>query len=199
MSTLPEAPSTARNTAPIMDVIGPYLSEAEALLEIASGYGEHAVHIARSYPGLVVQPSDMSDSQLEIIQARVEGADLDNLRQPLQLNAMDDWGDVRADVVLSINMIHISPWEATLGLFRNAGRVLSGSGVLLTYGPYLCADIDTAESNLDFDADLKRRNPEWGIRQLDALTEVAGNEGFALEARHDCPANNFVCVFRKGG
>ena len=146
-----------------------------------------------------MQPSDVSDTQLEIIRARVERSGLDNVRQPLELNASGDWSDVQADVMLSINMIHISPWAATLGLFRNAARVLPDGGVLLTYGPYLCADVETAESNLAFDADLKRRNPEWGIRHLDVLSEVASEAGFTLEARHDCPANNFVCVFRKGG
>ncbi|MDB5458856.1 MAG: SAM-dependent methyltransferase, partial [Caulobacteraceae bacterium] len=123
------------------------------------------------------------------------------LLPPLRLDAADPdaWPVERAEAVVNINMIHISPWSATEGLMAGAGRLLPVSGVLLLYGPYIEADVPTAPSNLDFDESLKRRNSAWGIRRLEDVAALAGEHGLELAARIAMPANNLSVVFRKGG
>ena len=176
------------------------------MLEIASGSGEHAAWLAPRLGVARWQPSDADAQAISRQKAQLAHAGDERLSAPLRLDVTEAGWEKTAravmpviNAVLAINMIHISPWDATLGLFRNAGRVLHAGGVLLTYGPYLCGDIETAASNLAFDADLKRRNPEWGIRHLDALRDAAMDVGLTFDTRHTCPANNFVCVFRKSG
>jgi SAM-dependent methyltransferase len=193
------SPSTARNRQPILQALKPHLPDRGLVLEIASGSGEHAVYNAAALPDLQWRPTDADDQALASIEAWRAHAGLPNLLPPLRLDASDPaaWPVERADVVVSINMIHISPWSATEGLMTGAGHVLPPGGVLFLYGPYLESDVETAPSNLAFDESLRRRNPAWGIRRLDEVTAVAAVHGLAPAERIAMPANNLSLIFRK--
>jgi SAM-dependent methyltransferase len=193
------SPSTARNKAPILAVLQPRLPEAGLVLEIAAGAGEHAVHLAAASPHLQWLPTDPDPEALASIAAWRNHAAAPNLLAPIQLNASepDSWPLERADAVVNINMTHISPWEATEGLMRGAGRVLSPGAALFLYGPYFEADVETAPSNLAFDASLKARDPQWGVRNLEDVTAVGVQHGLRLTERIPMPANNLILVFRK--
>jgi SAM-dependent methyltransferase len=193
------SPSTARNRDPILSVLKPRLPAAGLVLEVASGAGEHAVHFAAALPGLTWRPTDPDALALASIAAWRDHAGLPNLLPPLQLDASDPdgWPVERADVVVNINMIHISPWTAAQGLMAGAGRVLPPGGILFLYGPYIEAEVETAPSNLAFDESLKRRNPAWGLRRLEDVTALAAGHGLVLAERIAMPANNLSLVLRK--
>jgi hypothetical protein len=193
------APSTARNREPILHALKPRLPASGLVLEIASGAGEHAVYNAAALPGLQWRPTDPDPDALASIAAWREHAALPNLLPPLRLDAADpdSWPVDRADAIVNINMIHISPWAATEGLMTGAGRLLPSGGLLFLYGPYIEADVETAPSNLAFDASLRSRNPAWGIRRLDEVAALAAQHGLELSERIAMPANNLVLVFRR--
>ena len=194
------APAAARNREPILAVLREVLPATGVVLEIASGSGEHAMWFAQALPGIEWQPSDGDDGARASIAAWRAQAGLANLRAPVALDAAapETWPVARADAVVCINMIHIAPWAAAEGLFAGAARVLPAGGVLFLYGPYREGGRHTAPSNEAFDADLRRRNPEWGVRDLDAVTALAARHGFALARRVAMPANNLSVVFVKG-
>jgi SAM-dependent methyltransferase len=193
------SPSTARNREPILQVLKRWLPERGLVLEIASGAGEHAVFNAAALPGLSWQPTDLDEGALDSIAAWRAQAGLPNLLPPVPLDASapESWPVARADAIVSINMVHISPWAATEGLMTGAGRVLPPGGVLILYGPYLEGGVETAPSNLAFDADLKRRNPAWGLRRVEDVAALAGTHGLTLAERIAMPANNLTLVFRR--
>ena len=192
------APATQRNREAIRDVLREMLPASGEILEIASGSGEHCMYFARQFPSLTWQPSDADPAALASITVWREEAQLPNLKKPIFLNAAgDEWGIDHADAILCINMIHISPWEATLGLLRGAGRTLPQGGMLYLYGPYVRDNVATAPSNLAFDANLKARNPLWGIRDLADVRRAAEQHGFDLTKVVEMPANNLSVVFRK--
>ena len=204
MSDLPPSgarvsPSTARNRDPILAVLKPRLPRSGVVLEIAAGAGEHAVHNAAALPHLQWRPTDPDPEALLSIAAWRDHAAVPNLMPPLRLDASDPdaWPIDRADAVVNINMIHISPWSATEGLMTGAGRVLPSGGVLFLYGPYIEAEVEAAPSNLAFDLSLRSRNPAWGVRRLDAVTALAAGQGLALAERIAMPANNLALFFRK--
>ena len=200
MSSARRSPATARNRDAILAVLRRSLPVSGLVLEVASGAGEHAAHNAAAFPGLLWQPSDVDPEALASIEAWRREADLPNLPPPLRLDAADPsgWPIERADAVININMIHISPWASAEGLMCGAARVLSPGGVLILYGPFTEAGVETAASNLAFDLDLKRRNPAWGLRELGRVVKLAAAYGFSLEERVAMPANNLSLVFRKG-
>ena len=200
------APATARNRQPILEVMRrvftcEQLPPASLVLEIASGTGEHAAFFSASFPELVWQPSDASADALASIEAwRPEGSA--KLCAPLLLNVTaEPWplseAQAEAQAVVNINMIHIAPWEACLGLMRGAGRALAPGGLLLMYGPYRLAGQHTAPSNESFDASLRERDPAWGIRDLDAVVAEAEQAGLALREKVAMPANNFTLLFSR--
>lgn len=191
------SPSTARNREPILSALRPHLPAQGLVLEIAAGAGEHAVFNAAALPRLTWQPTDPDDEALASIAAWRAHAGLPNLLAPLRLDASDPdrWPVQAADVIVNINMIHISPWAATEGLMRGAGQVLPAGGVLFLYGPFLEDGVPTAPSNLDFDRSLKSRNPAWGIRHLNEVTALAAANGLELSRRVPMPANNLSVVF----
>lgn len=192
------APATQRNREPILDVLRPLLPEAGLALEVASGTGEHVVHFARAFPFLHWQPSDPTPEARASIAAWVEASGLVNVLPPLDLDAASaTWPIGRADAILCINMIHISPWEATEGLMRGAGLLLSAGRPLYLYGPYRRAGHPLEPSNAEFDADLKRRDPRWGLRELDEVAACAEAQGLALARVIEMPANNLSVIFRK--
>ena len=192
------APATVRNRDAIAAILRDELPASGLVLEVASGSGEHAVHFAQSFPGLDWQPTDPDPAALASIAAWRDEASLSNLLPPLQLDAARDWPVARADAILCINMVHISPWEATLGLLKGAGAVLPTGGLLYLYGPYLRDGVETAPSNLAFDASLKSRDPRWGIRAVEAVTKAATTEGLTLDRLIDMPANNLSLILRRG-
>ncbi|OYQ35034.1 SAM-dependent methyltransferase [Niveispirillum lacus] len=193
------APATLRNRQPLLEALRPHLPNTGLLLEIASGSGEHAVFLAENLPGLVWQPSDRDADALSSIRAWMGDAALPNIQPPLLLDAGDPrtWPDLRPDAILCVNMIHIAPWSATLGLFAGAASLLRPGAPLCLYGPYKRAGQHTAESNAAFDADLRARDPAWGVRDLEAVAEVAVGHGFAPPVIVEMPANNLTVIFRK--
>jgi len=196
------APATLRNREAILAVLREELPVAGAeknnVLEIASGSGEHAVFFAQNLPNLDWQPSDPAPDALESIAAYRDDAGLPNLRAPAQIDASaQNWPISSADAIVCINMVHISPWTATQGLFAGAARVLSGkSAPLVLYGPYFEHGIDPAPSNLQFNDSLKARDPSWGIRHVEEMDTLAAHHGFARSARREMPANNLTLVYR---
>ena len=175
-----------------------WLPERGTVLEIASGTGEHAVYFAESFPKLEWQPSDIHPDALGSIRAGRAEAALPNLRQPIALDASQaDWPLERADAVLSINMVHISPWASALGLLDGAAGLLQPGAPLILYGPWVASAEPIAASNLAFDADLKRRNAEWGLRSVEEFAAEAGKRGFRLAEQRAMPANNRMLLFRR--
>lgn len=195
------AAAVERNRGPIADVLCRILPATGAVLELASGSGEHAAYFATRLPQLVWQPSDADPESLESIEAWRKDAGTDNLLAPLVIDARaQDWSlspDFCPTAIVSINMIHISPWPAADGLIRGAARLLEPGGILFFYGPFKVAGRHTAPSNADFDRSLRARNPDWGVRDLDDVTALAADNGFDHAETVAMPANNFSVVFRK--
>ena len=192
------APAALRNRDPIADVLSDWLPGGGLVLEIASGTGEHAVHFAERFPSLIWQPSDVHEDALASIEAAREETALPNVRPPLVIDASTPhWPLDHAAAVLSINMVHISPWASALGLIAGAGRLLPPGGPLILYGPWLKSDIPTAASNLDFDANLKERNPQWGLRRVEDFEAAAAGGGLDLVETRLMPANNLMLLFRR--
>ena len=193
------APATERNRDYIAAVLQEALPDKGLVLEIASGSGEHAVHFARLFPGLDWQPSDADPDALRSIAAWAGEAGRANMRPPLAIDVCSpDWGLEHADAIMCINMVHISPWQATEGLMRGAGRLLPDGGLLYLYGPYFRPDVETAPSNLAFDEALRGRDPRWGLRQVEDVKHLALENGLIFERLIEMPANNISLLFRKG-
>lgn len=193
------ASATTRNRDPILAVLKRYLPQRGMVLEIASGSGEHITHIAAALPNsLVFQPSDPETNARASIDAWVASLGLKHVRPAIALDASKRvWPISNADAVLCINMVHIAPWAATIGLMMGAARVLRDGGILYLYGPYKQNGEHTAPSNAAFDKDLRRRNPEWGVRDLEAVIGQAVANGFSPPIIEQMPANNLSLVFRR--
>jgi SAM-dependent methyltransferase len=194
------APAAARNREPIWNVLQRHLPAQGLVLEVASGSGEHAVHFARaSGPQVVFQPSDPDADARASIDAWVAASGLQNIRPAIALDAsVEPWPIAGADVVLCCNMIHIAPWAAAVGLVRGAASVLPVGGLLYLYGPFRREGRHTAPSNEAFDRDfLRARNPEWGVRDLEAVAALAQEAGFAPPLIEPMPANDLSVLFRR--
>lgn len=192
------APATQRNREPIADVLAEELPESGRVLEIAAGTGEHAVFFAARFPMLEWVPSDPSEEAVASIAAHRGDYPGTNLAPPVMLDASSrKWPVECADAVLCINMVHISPWEASTGLFDGAAGLLGTGAPLVLYGPYFEQDLEPAPSNLEFDRSLKTRDPRWGIRNLGEIDRLAARSGFTRTARREMPANNLTLVYRR--
>jgi hypothetical protein len=216
------APATARNSGPIADVLAQELPASGLVLEIASGTGEHALFMASRFPELTWQPSDFEQEAVESIDAWASEAKLANLRPAIQLDASQPpWPVGNADAILCvkmhsdscyngksvgyrkydacvcINMVHISEWEATVGLFKGCAKYLAQGAPIILYGPYLEEHVQTALSNLAFDLSLKERNPAWGLRKVADVDRLADEYGFTRSNRYEMPANNLTIVYRR--
>ena len=191
------APATERNRDAILAVLRDELPSSGLVLEVASGSGQHVGHFAATLPALDWQPSDPDPAALVSIESWRQEVGLANVRPPLRLDASADWPVERADAILCVNMVHISPWEATLGLMKGAGAVLPPGGLLYLYGPYLRENVETAPSNLAFDASLKARDPQWGLRRVEDVIAAAEGEGLVLRRLLEMPANNLSLIFRR--
>ncbi len=194
------SPSVAHNRDPILAVLQRVLPQAGKVLEIASGTGEHAAYFAAALPHLTWQPTDRDERALKSIAAHRAASGLPNLLAPLVLDAAaPEWPVEQADMIAAINIVHISPWRATQGLMAGAGRVLPPGGVLYLYGAYKENRVHTAPSNEAFDQNLRRRNPEWGVRDLESVADLAREHGLDLLERVQMPANNLSLIFRRSG
>jgi hypothetical protein len=197
------APAAARNREPILRVLEATLPERGAVLEVASGTGQHVAFFAPRFPQLTWQPSDADAGMHPSIRAWTK--DEANVRPPLALDVSNpEWAqdpDHRLPegigAILAINLIHIAPWAACQGLLAGAKRALPENGVLVLYGPYRRGGRHTAPSNAAFDESLRARDPDWGVRDLDTVTAVAAEHGLALERVAEMPVNNLTVVFRK--
>lgn len=192
------APSAARNRDAILKTLSPHLTEFGRVLEVASGSGEHTMHFAAAHPKLTFQPSDPDLDGRASIDAWTRHLGLTNVAPAIELDVTRSVSpSIKADIVICINMIHIAPWSAAVGLMRNSAIVLPTGGLLYLYGPYRRNGEHTAHSNAAFDADLKTRNPTWGIRDLEAVAMLASDHGFSAPNIEAMPANNFSLIFKR--
>ena len=192
------SPAAERNKDPILTVLETVLPESGTVLEIASGSGQHVCYFAAAMPKIRWQPTEPDAASREAIATRIRESGLTNVEPPLALDVQEPRWPVAAqyDAVLCINMIHISPWSSTNALFIGAARHLRTGGKLVMYGPYL-ENGTAVQSNLDFDSTLKRRNQEWGLRDLDEVTRVAGLHGLQRQQVVRMPANNLTVIYSK--
>ena len=195
------SPSAARNSAPILGVMKRVLPTTGVVLEIGCGTGEHAVCFAEAMPNLIWQPSDTDTNSRASTASWIKFVGLKNVPAPLDINVCSTlWGveeTAPLDAIVSINMIHIAPWAASLGLFAGAGRLLRTGGLLILYGPFMRGGVHNAPSNADFDASLKERNPSWGVRDIADLERIGDASGLCLREMIDMPSNNAIVVFSK--
>ena len=192
------APATLRNRDAIIDVLRDHLPATGNVLEIASGSGEHIVHFAEAFPQIAWQPSDREPAALHSIAAWAADAALANVLSPLLIDVeQPEWPIAHVDGIVCINMVHISPWSATQALFAQASARLSVPAPLYLYGPFIRHDVTTSDSNLEFDASLKQRNPAWGLRDVAQVDEIAQQCGFSRTALTEMPANNLSLVYRR--
>jgi SAM-dependent methyltransferase len=193
------APATARNREHITKVLAGHLPSHGLVLEVASGSGEHITHFAGVLSAdLRFQPSDPDADARASIDAWVQSTGARNVLPAIALDASaDPWPIQRADAVICVNMIHIAPWEATIGLVRGAARLLPANGLLYLYGPYRRDGRHTAPSNEAFDRSLRQQNPDWGVRDLEAVAKLAEEHGFARPLIEEMPANNLSLIFHR--
>ena len=193
----PYSESCDQNRAPILEVLRIELADRERLLEIGSGTGQHAVYFAPEFPGLLWQTSDMADMHAGI-HAWLAEQGCSNILPPLTLDVYrDSWPATSYDAVFSANTAHIMDWQSVECLFAGIGRVLQPGGVFCLYGPFNYAGAYTSESNARFDAWLKARDPHSGIRDFEALQELAEKAGMKLKEDYEMPANNRTLVWSK--
>jgi len=189
-------PAPERNKGPILEVLSRVFPNAGRVLEISSGSGQHVVHFARHLPALEFQPSDIDDDNLASIRAWLREEKLANVREPVRLDVLAPaWPIDACDAAFNANMIHIAPWACAEGLFAGIGRCLAPGGVFVLYGPFRVGGAHTAPSNESFDADLRQRDPTWGVRDLEAVEALAEKQGLTLAERLAMPANNQSLVF----
>lgn len=207
MNDLPHSAAAERNQAPILAVLRHRLAPAGRALEVASGSGQHAVHFAAALPGWRWQPSDVGDAWFGAIRTRALQAGVANLAPARRLDVRDapPWPSDEPpftepfDLIYCANLLHISPWACCAGLMRGAAHHLAAGGLLAIYGPFIEAGVPTAPSNLAFDADLRARDPAWGLRRLDDVRQAAADVGLRLAERHALPAHNLLLVLRPDG
>lgn len=193
------APAAERNRDALLVALKTALPGVGTVLEVASGTGQHIVHFARNVPHLSWQPSDVSPDGLASIAAYAAGERLPNLLPPLRLDATEEaWPPLHVNAIVCVNMIHIAPFAACEGLIRHAAALLGAGQSLNLYGPFMQTGVETAPSNRAFDESLRRRDPRWGVRQLDDVVRLAVEAGFRLGAVTPMPANNLTVTFFRG-
>ena len=202
-----DAPAFHRNHQAIAGVLAQHLAgRTGAALEVGSGTGQHVVEFGRRFPEITWWPSDLNDAHLKSIEAWRRHAGLPNIRPPRRIDVSDAaWGDViegesgpdRLCAVFCANVIHIAPWRVAEGLVAGAGRALGNGGMLFLYGPFKRGGRHIAASNEAFDGNLRRGNPDWGVRDIEAVEALANRAGLSLAEMADMPANNLTLVFRR--
>ncbi|XP_067314308.1 methyltransferase-like 26 [Pseudorasbora parva] len=205
MCKMLNATAADRNKDPILAVLKTRVKSDRHLtaLEISSGTGQHVIHFAEAFPNITWQPSEVEAQSISSIEAYRQYHRLQNIKPPIYLDASqswENWGGFQAescDLVVNINMMHISPLACTMGLFGGVGKILKPQGMLLTYGPYAFNGSITPQSNVDFDQSLRYRNPEWGLRDVSLLKTLGQENGLRLDEIVDMPANNKCLLFHK--
>ncbi len=202
-----DAPAFHRNHRPIWAVLQPYLAgKSGDVIEAGSGTGQHVVDFARRTPEITWWPSDLNEQHLKSIDAWRAHAGLSNIRPPLRIDLTDpEWCSQLHDgsgpgellAAFCANVIHIAPWRVAEGLFAGAARYLRADGRLFLYGPFKRGGKHTAISNAVFDTSLRQRDPEWGVRDIEALEKLAGSVGLVLQEIAEMPANNLLLVFSR--
>lgn len=193
-----DAPATHRNRDAILTVLRRWLDKPAEVLEIASGTGQHAVFFAAELPHLKWQPSDADPAGLASISSWIADSGVSNVSAPVLLDASATaWPELSFDAVFNANMIHISPWNVAEGLFAGVSSGLAEGGILLLYGPFRIGGEHTAPSNAAFDEDLRRRDPSWGVRDLERVEALGQSASLELVERNEMPANNWLLVFRR--
>jgi cyclopropane fatty-acyl-phospholipid synthase-like methyltransferase len=196
-AVLTSSQACERNKGPILAVLREQLAGSHRVLEIGSGTGQHAVYFAPHLPQLLWQPSELAEN-LGPLAERIAREGTPNLTAPIALDVRDDpWPAITADAVFSANTLHIMSWEAVEQFFRGVGGVLGETGVLCVYGPFRYGGRHTSDSNAEFDAFLKRRDPQSGVRDFEALERLAREQRLELTADHAMPANNRTLVWRR--
>lgn len=197
------APAVHRNKQAIYDVLSEHLPPRGNILEIASGSGEHCVYFAEQFPDLHFTPSDIGGDALQSIEAYRMDNKLKNVHPAMPLDMLDEnwWtkagGHNNFDAILCINMVHISPFQATTGLMAGACRCLKPGGILVLYGPYFENTIKTVPSNIEFDRSLREKNPDWGLRNLCDVVNLAETYSLKFTYKYQMPANNLTLIFYK--
>lgn len=202
------AAATQRNRDPILAVLDRVLPAKGTILEIGSGTGEHAIYLAprlaENHPGLYWLPSDLAPDRRMSIAAWMEAEPAENILKPVNVDTRSHHWDVERAIprppiaaIVSINMIHIAPWSACLGLLAGAARILQPGQILYLYGPFSRDGEHTARSNESFDERLQVENPEWGVRDLEVVADAASGQGFDLAEVVEMPANNLSVIFRR--
>ncbi|XP_042228354.1 methyltransferase-like 26 isoform X2 [Homarus americanus] len=199
-----------RNKEPILKVLEDVVPEKLGIdtnlsaLEISSGSGQHVVHFAKTFPSITWQPSDIDDNYIESIKGYIADEKLENVKSPLKIDItkpVSEWPQVFAekclDLIVNINMVHITPWQCTEGLFAAAGKILKTNGIMVTYGPYAIHGEITPESNVAFNASLKKQNEDWGLRDIDDLEKEAKKNGMTFDAMFNMPSNNKILIWVK--
>jgi SAM-dependent methyltransferase len=193
------SPSAERNKDPVADVLKRVLPDRGLVLEVSSGTGQHVVHFARAMPNLDWQPTERDEDNLKSIASWRAAEALANLLEPMRLDVVEQpWLVSSAAAVVCLNMIHIAPWAAAEALIRGAEGILAPGGLLFLYGPYRRGGEHTAPSNEAFDRQLRAKNSEWGVRDLEDVARFAGHHGFGAPEIYEMPANNLSVVLRKG-
>ena len=198
------APATERNREPILAVLRDSLPDEGSVLEIASGTGQHAFFFTQHLTTCYWLPTDKDVANLASIASWREESDAANLLPPCQLDVRDSiWpidGSLPEPVsaIVNINMLHISPWSCCQALFAGAAEVLNQGALVMLYGPFKRDGLHTAPSNAAFDEQLRSQDPEWGVRDLEAVVDVAVEQGFACQSVIEMPANNLLVVFKRG-
>ncbi len=195
------SPSAARNSNPILQELKRLLPAQGKVLEIGCGTGEHCVRFAAAMPALTWLPSDPDPASRASTASWIASSGLNNVMAPVDVDASAAVWDVETlapfDVMVSINMIHIAPWAAAVGLFSGAGRLLGARGMLVLYGPFVHSGVHNAPSNAEFDASLRARNPSWGLRDIADLQRLAAAAGLRAGDSITMPANNSLLVFHR--
>ena len=196
------APATQRNREHILEVLLRVLPSSGDILEVASGTGEHSLFFAPAFSPRLWIPSDPNPIARDSIEAWREESLIDNIQPPLNINVENSsWEienkELNITTIVNINMIHISPWKACLGLMEGANRILPSEGILYLYGPYKQGGKHTAPSNESFNQYLRGENPEWGVKNLEDVIKVAEDKGLIFQEKVDMPANNLSVILQK--